>query len=96
MRAVSPFNSLRDCRIGLPTSAVSVLASRSCRSISNSRKFGKDGEPLLDRDGRPFGLRRAGQFVLGADRLQVVGGNFGDDAAGGGIHDLHGGASSEA
>ena len=38
IRVRSPFNSLRDCRIGLPTSCVSVRASVSCSATIRSRK----------------------------------------------------------
>jgi hypothetical protein len=38
-RPISPFNSLRDWRMGLPTSCVSVLASASVRAMMSSRNF---------------------------------------------------------
>ena len=38
MRASRPLSSLRDCRIGLPTSSVSVRASVSCSATTRSRK----------------------------------------------------------
>jgi hypothetical protein len=51
---------------------------------------------LLDRNGRPLGLCGTRQFVFRADGLERVGGNFGQDGAGGGIHDLHRGLAYRA
>ncbi len=81
MRPSRPLISLRDWRIGLPTSDVST-----CRKpLDLADQFGAEAADDLDATGQwlvgPARLRGAGARVGRRDRLGGVVGQFGNDAA---------------
>ena len=93
IRGSRPFSSLRDWRIGLPTSCVSVRASVSCIATIRSRKLRDRLEALAQRHAAPSRAgRRARPRTSRRTAARVVGGDVGDDGAGGGIRDLHRGS----
>jgi hypothetical protein len=58
---------LRDCRIGLPTSSVSVRASSSSRATIAARNFAIASRRFFIGTARPARLRGARLRVLGPD-----------------------------
>ena len=88
-RPSRPFSSFRDCRIGLPTSDVSVRASVSCIATTRSRKAAIVARRFLTERAAQRRLRRRAPRVLPADGRVRVGGDVGEDVAGGGVVDLH-------
>ena len=58
MRPRRPFSSLRDCRIGLPTSCDSVRASVSCVATTRSRNSAIAASRFPIGTRRPARLRR--------------------------------------
>ena len=79
MRRSRPLSSLRDCRIGLPISAVSVPASGSGSLTTAARKRAKAGLALLRAAAPPSPAARARAALgLGGDAGRVVGGDLGE------------------
>ena len=68
MRPSRPFNSLRDWRIGLPTSCVSVRASSVLARDDRSRNARSQSRRLLHRQRGPARLGDARLRVFGRDR----------------------------
>ena len=96
MRPVRPLSSLRDWRIGLPTSCVSVRASSGWRSTTSSRNLRMAARRFLIGVAAHFGCARARALVLRAHGLGVVGDDVDQHGAGRGIGDFHGLRSAEA
>ena len=86
-RASRPLSSLRDWRIGLPTSRVSVRARSSSRSATCARNRPIASSRLRSGTARPGRLRGAGARVFVAHAARAVGGHPREHRAGRGIDD---------